>query len=113
MMGVPATELGAKGTPRKPGTKPLRHSFAAWQLTFPDSTRLDEMLPALLAWLGGTERLCSVRQAVAPELLEFDISMWIKDSDEQEGGFLDASTIAALAQVGATLSIGLYARNDT
>jgi len=91
--------------------RPLQRSFAQWQLAFADSTRLDEMLPALIESIGGVDRLISVRDQVAPEFFEIDLSLWIKDSDEQDGGFLDQETIAMLARLGVTLSLGFYARN--
>ena len=47
-----------------------------------------------------------------PEFFEIDLSLWIKDSDEQEGGFIDPKTIAMLSRLGVTLSFGFYTRND-
>lgn len=82
-------------------------------MEFPDTTRLDAMLPALLQSVGGVETLEIAKRQVSPEFLEFDIAMWIKDSEEQEGGAIDASTIEALARLGATLSFGFYNRHDT
>lgn len=112
LVGVAATELGTAGSPLKPGTSPLERSFAQWEMPFPDSTRLDEMLPALISQLGGAEHLVIVRGKVVPEFLEVDLALWVKDSDEQEGGSIQTSSIAMLAQIGATLGIGIYSRND-
>jgi hypothetical protein len=70
------------------------------------------MIPSLLAALGGAEKLCSVQQQVKADFLEADLAMWVKDSEEQEGGFIDPKTIAMLAGLGATLSFGFYSRND-
>ena len=72
---------------------------------------MDEMIPALFARVGGVENLLRVRQQVVPEFLEVDLAMWIKDSEEQEGGFIDLPTVENLAKVGATLSFGFYSRH--
>lgn len=70
------------------------------------------MLPALIRELGGADHLATIRRTVRPESLEADLALWVKDSDEQEGGFVDASTIAALSRMGATLGIGVYSRHN-
>lgn len=111
LVGVPATELGTYGAARKPGLPPLQRSFARWEVVLAETTSLDEMIPALLSSLGGTDRLHTVQEQVRAEFLEVDLSMWIKDSIEQEGGFIDPETIAMLARLGATLSFGFYSRN--
>ena len=112
LVGTPATELGLVGTSRKLGTRPLQRSFASWKVIFPDNTSLDEMIPTLLASVGGADRVQAVQEKVKAEFLEVDLAMWVKDSDEQEGGFIDPKTIAMLARLGATLSLGLYSRDD-
>jgi hypothetical protein len=112
LVGVPATELGSRGTSRKLGTTPLQRSFASWELVFADTASLQEMIPALLARVGGADHLQVVQQQVRAEFLEVDLALWVKDSKEQEGGFIDAQSIAMLAQMGATLGFGLYSRND-
>lgn len=112
LVGVAATELGTRGTPRKPGTTPLQRSFATWKLAFPDAALLEEMIPALLARVGGADHLHAVQQRVSAEFLEVDVALWVKDSQDQEGGFIDAESIAMLAKMGATLSFGIYSRNE-
>jgi hypothetical protein len=113
LVGFAATELGVAGIPRKPGTRPLQRSFASWRAEFEDSTRLDEMIPTLIYGIGGADHLAVIKNSVAPEFLEVDIAMWIKDSEEQEGGFIDVPAIEMLAKIGATLSFSFYARNAT
>ena len=112
MVGTTSTALGVRGIPRKQGTRPLKRSFAAWEMEFSDSTRIDEMIPALINSIGGVDHLVSIRDKVMPEFFEIDLSLWIKDSDEQEGGFIDRQTIAMLSRLGVTLSLGFYTRND-
>ena len=112
LVGATATSLGLRGTSNKPGTTPLHRSFVQWAIEFPDSARLDEMIPTLVNSVGGSDHLATVRNSVNPEFFEVDLALWIKDSEHQEGGSIDASTIAILAKIGATLSFGFYARND-
>jgi hypothetical protein len=112
-VGKPASLLVARGEARRQGTTPFQKSAASWKMEFADSARLDEMIPALIESLGGVENLLSAKNTFSPEFFEFDISMWIKDSEEQEGGLIDAKTIAMLSQLGAGLSFGFYARYDT
>ena len=111
LVGYAASRLGVAGTSQKRGAAPLQHSFAQWKIEFEDKARLDEMIPALINGIGGVEHLAELKRSVAPEFLEVDISMWIKDSKEQEGGFIDAPAIKMLAKIGATLSFGFYAQN--
>jgi hypothetical protein len=111
LVGVTATELGILGASRKPGTKPLQRSFARWEVAFSDTAPLDEMIPTLLDRIGGAERLHAAQQLVKAEFLEVDLALWIKDSEEQEGGFINAKSIAMLAKMGATLGLGFYSRN--
>jgi hypothetical protein len=70
------------------------------------------MIPALIEHLGGVENLARAKAVISPNLVEVDVTMRIIDSDEQEGGFIDPETIAALDQLGASLSLGFYARSD-
>mgnify|MGYP000881512612 CR=1 FL=1 len=80
-------------------------------MEFNESTRIEDLIPALLTHLGGVAHLSNVKSQVSPEFFEFDIAMWVLDSDEQEGGSVGASAIAALAELGASLSLGFYEKN--
>jgi len=111
LVGMSASSMVTQGEPAKPGTRPLKRSVAQWSVEFEESTRMDEMIPALISRVGGVENLLRVRREVAPEFLEVDLAMWIKDSEEQEGGFIDLPTVEILAKVGATLSFGFYSRH--
>lgn len=112
IVGRQATLSVAKGESRNAKTRPFKKSAVGWALEFPESTRLDEMVPALIESLGGVENLARAKALIAPELVEVDISMGIIDSDEQEGGLIDPGTIAALGRLGASLSLGFYARRE-
>ena len=112
LVGVPTSLLVRRGEARIPGGSPFTRSVALWQLEFTEAPRVDEMIPALLSYVGGTEHLAMVKQRVAPELFEVDIAMWNLGSEEQEGGSIDAPTIALLGKLGASLSFALYRQND-
>jgi hypothetical protein len=71
------------------------------------------MISTLVARLGGAQHLLAVKDRVSPKSFDIDVSMWIKDSTEQEGGFIEPETINTLSQLGAGLSFGFYARNAT
>jgi hypothetical protein len=111
LVGFPASGLGVAGAARKPGTQPLRRSFAKWAVRFEDSARLDEMIPSLIDGIGGADHLATVKQVVGPEFFEVDIAMWIKDSEEQEGGSIKLASPEMLTKLGANLSFGFYARS--
>jgi hypothetical protein len=105
MIGVAASETGSQGEPVRPGVKTLlKRSFVRVSVEFPDGCRLDEMIPTLFARVGGVNHLCEIRERVSPEFLEIDLLLPVKDSDEQEGGFLPATTLADLNRLRATLS---------
>lgn len=103
-------EFGEAGKSRKLGAKPLARSFVRWEIAFSDSARLDEMIPTLISRVGGVERIAAVREQVDPEFVEVDLALWVKNSEEQEGGFIERETLASLVKMGATLSIGIYSR---
>ncbi len=113
LIGTPASLLVKRGEARVPGGTPFKSSAASWKLEFPDSTRIGQMIPALLSHVGGATHLAAVKAQVLPEFFEVDISMWVLDSEEQEGGAIDISTIASLAHLGASLSFGIYPRHVT
>ena len=112
LVGKPASLLVRRGESRIPGGSPFSRSAASWKIEFSDETRLDEMIPALIDYVGGIESLVEAKRQIASEFIEFDIAMWIKDSEEQEGGSIEATTLESLVQLGATLSFGFYRRDD-
>ena len=106
LVGVKATRVLHKGAPVKPGVKTLavRHA-AKFELVFPAETELFKMVPAIMAHLGGVEHLVGVREKVAPEFVEVDVVLLVRNSEEQEGGFIETESLAALSRLGATLSL--------
>jgi hypothetical protein len=107
LVGVAPSFTATRGEPTRPGRDILfPRSSVQYSLEFPIGCRLDEMIPALLAKLGGAAHLHDVRDRVTPEFLEFDIFLPIKGSLEQEGGFLSEETLRDLVDLRATLSFG-------
>lgn len=105
IIGVTASESGTRGEPVRSGVKSLlKRSFVRFSVEFPDGCRLDEMIPTLLTHLGGVNHIREVRDQIKPEFLEIDMVLPIKNSDEQEGGFLPPPTLVELSLLGASLS---------
>jgi len=105
MVGVPATKVGLKGNQIKPGVQTTwKKSVAKFTVEFPHGCGLDEMIPKMLSHLGGVQHLCEVRNAIRPEFFEIDITLPIKNSEEQEGGFFPPEVLGDLNQLGVTLS---------
>lgn len=105
IIGVSASELGARGEPVKPGVKSLlRRSFVRYSVEFSQDCRIDEMIPALWAYVGGFDKIKNATGKVKPEFLEIDLVLAVKNSDEQEGGFLPPETLAELSLLGASLT---------
>lgn len=103
--GVVASKKGSKGMPAKPGVKTLlNRSFVQFSVDFPGGCRLNEMIPALVTYLGGMAHICDFRDQVAPEFFEVHIVLPIKGSEEQEGGFLSPAMISDLCLLRATLT---------
>jgi hypothetical protein len=107
MLGVKASEAGQRGSHVKPGGKSiLKRSFVRFAIELDASSRLDQVVPAVLHHVGGVERIKIVRDAVMPEFLELDITWPVKWSDEQEGGFLPASVLSDLSHLECALTFG-------
>jgi hypothetical protein len=109
LVGVKAAVLGTRGDPVRPGVATiLKRSCAVFSLEFNASVRLDEMVPAILSHVGGVDHICSVRDQIAPEYFEVGVTLPVKGSEEQEGGFISTASIADLCRIEATLSFGFY-----
>ena len=107
LVGFPAESLGTRGLPTKPGRTPLKRSFVRYSVKFSDPPRIDQMVPAILARTGGVDHLCVVRDAIKPEFFEIDLSLPVKNSLEQEGGFISLESIADLNRLRSTISFGI------
>ena len=105
IVGVAAGFSGVRGEPVKQGVaRLLNRSFARYAIDFSDGCRLDEMIPKLLNNLGGVTHLSEAKAKISPEFFEINLVLRVKDSKDQEGGFLSPSTLAEIAQLGVTLS---------
>lgn len=102
MVGVTAESSGIRGNFVKQGVSTLlKCSFIRYEVKFTDGCRLGEMIPKLLAYLGGANHIREAKEKICPEFFEINLVLPVKYSDEQEGGFLPPSTLAELAQLGA------------
>jgi len=104
-IGRAATERGMKGEPVKKGVSTiLTRSFVRYSVECQDSRGFDEMINLLLGHVGGVSHLCDVRDQVKPEFLQIDITLPIKGSEEQEGGFFSPAVLSDIAKLRAMLS---------
>jgi hypothetical protein len=110
MVGIPAQSWGEAGTRRTPASAVLKRSYVKHQVDFPPDTPVFQMVPALLEHLGGTARLTDIIARVKPEHIDLDLVLPVKDSPEQEGGFISPESISSIQQLGATLSFSFLSR---
>lgn len=105
LLGFGASEKGVRGNPVKPGVRAsLKRSFTRFSVALDPNSRLDQVVPNLLNELGGVDKVMSVRESIAPEFFEVDILWPVKNSEEQEGGFISSSAISDLASLKCSLS---------
>ncbi len=71
------------------------------------------MLPALIAHMGGEQGILRLLLDVAPEFVEVDLLLPVKDSQEQEGGFISKDDLACLARLGASISFSFTSRFES
>jgi hypothetical protein len=109
LVGPQASLILEKGKPVRPGIKTLAtRSVVSFQIEVESDFRLAEMIPKLVDYLGGVDHLLRVRNTVQPEFLEISFLLPVKYSKAQEGGALEAETIADLARLGASVSFGFF-----
>ena len=87
--------------PNRPNT--WQRSAVEFEVEFPDAFPIVEMVPALLAYTGGVEHLCGVRDQVLPEFFEINLVLPIKFSEEQEDGYLSVDTLADVSRLRTTI----------
>lgn len=109
LLGVAASRLGNRGEPVKAGVKTLlTRSYTIFSMEFASDYDLNEMLPALLARLGGTDRLLNMRDEVQPEYLEIHFDLPVRESEESQDGYLSEEVIAHVFRLKASLSFGFF-----
>lgn len=104
LFGVAADSSGLAGTPALPGKALLKRSYVRFNVDLAPDAPLFQMVPAILDQMGGVDRLSECLRRIEPEYIDIDLVLPVKDSPEQEGGFIPPSSIADLQRIGATLS---------
>lgn len=105
IIGVAASESGIKGEPVKPGVETLlRRSYFRFSVNLPEEMRLDEAIPFLFHKIGGFDKAVLVREKVSPEFIEVGLTLPVKGSESQEGGFISPESIFQMNRLGATLT---------
>lgn len=66
------------------------------------------MVPMIVTHLGGEENIQRVLREVVPEFVEVDLLLPVKNSPEQEGGFIANQDLACLTRLGATLAFSFF-----
>ena len=66
------------------------------------------MIPRLFSHIGGLANAIAARDAIRPEFVEIDLYLPVKNSPEQENGYFDVQTIKDVAELGATIGLGIY-----
>jgi hypothetical protein len=109
LLGVAASRLGNRGEPVKLGVMTrLTRSYTIFSMDFVSDCELNDMLPALLARLGGLSHLLQVRNVVQPEFLEIHFELPVRESDEVQDGYLSEAVVADVFQLKASLSFGFF-----
>lgn len=104
LVGIDAKILAEKGEPmrsNRPNT--WQQSVASFEIEFADALPIVEMVPALLAYAGGVEHLCGVRDQILPEFFEINLILPIRYSEEQEDGYLSLETLADIHRLRTTV----------
>lgn len=104
LSGVEAHGLGSAGQVRRLAQAPLKRSYVSWRICLPPSTSMFAMVPMIVTHLGGEENIQRVLREVVPEFVEVDLLLPVKNSPEQEGGFIANQDLACLTRLGATLA---------
>jgi hypothetical protein len=109
LLGVAASRLGKQGEPVRVGVMTLlTRSYAIFSMDFASDCELSDMFPALMARLGGFNRLLQTRNEVQPEFLEIHFDLPARESGDSQDGYLPEAVIAEVFQLKASLSFGFF-----
>jgi hypothetical protein len=93
--GLEATTKGARGEPTKSRRSTYRSSFVEFSVELAVDARIVDMIPALVAYLGGVDKVLEVIRAVQPEEVMIELLLPIRFSDSVEDGYIDVESISA------------------
>jgi hypothetical protein len=105
ILGSNDCKIGMRGDPVKLGAKTrLTKSYVRYNLEFKCQPNIYDIVPKIISYAGGLDYLHTLKEKIAPEHLELNIVMPIKNSLEQEGGFISPESIADINRLGGSLS---------
>ncbi|MQQ35286.1 hypothetical protein GE543_13320 [Pseudomonas sp. SZ57] len=108
LVGVKAVLLAQSGQPKKPNRPNVwPRSVAMFQVEFENNAQIVDMIPAILAHLGGIDRVRGVLEQISPEFLEVNLVLPVRYSEAQEDGYVEAQAVQDLAELGATLGLSV------
>jgi hypothetical protein len=98
-------KIGLCGEAVKPGVETLlKKSYIRFSVEFSSPPNIFDIVPAIISHSGGADYLCTAREEIQPEYTEINIVMPIKQSLEQEGGFISKESIKDIERLCASLS---------
>ena len=104
-IGAPATGLGVKGQPVKPGVETkLTRSYAEFSVSFERTDEVFTMIPALLNHMGGLDHVVDIKQRLSAEFIDVNLVLPFKRYLRQTNGWIDQESIGALNRIGAILA---------
>jgi hypothetical protein len=112
MLGNDDCKIGMRGDSVKLGSKTLlTKSYVKYNFEFECQPNIFDIVPKIITHAGGVSYLYSLKNKIDPEYLELNIVMPIKNSLEQEGGFISPESIAEINRLGASLSFEFLEAN--
>ncbi len=109
LVGVAASRSGNRGEPVKPGVKTLlSRSYVKFSRGFASDEELSDMLPALFAHVGGTDRIKGVLDVVRPEFVEIHFDLPVRQSEDSQDGYLQERSVWEASQLKASISFSFF-----
>jgi hypothetical protein len=113
VLGNNDCKIGMRGDPVKLGAKArLAKSYVKYNFEFKCQPNIFEIVPKIISHAGGLDYLFTLKEKIAPEHIELNIVMPIKNSLEQEGGFISPESIADINRLGASLTFEFLEANN-
>jgi len=101
-IGEAPSVIGCKGQPLSHGQQPLAKNVISFEHRMSHEIRWSDAVDALLNSLGGAEKLKAIVETFRPEFVHVDLTLPVKESEEQEDNFITPETMARLVSLGAS-----------